>query len=228
MMSDKGRHIQVEPHVSWKDAGSNNMIFRSDMAYELGGGRSFNKSVLTITEREDLVPEDEILLAGPDLQEIHGDCDFSRISIVRVDGEAMGEGDKLYNAIRSIEFTKYHVNPEGYMLRISSGNQTESVRVGKQALENGLSFSIVGSLYLKQFHEDPRVKAVKEIFITDPDLDYAILKQKIEQAQAITKAIDHILKDTSIMDCKACNLQQICDEVEGLREMHFQNGNGKV
>jgi len=23
------------------------------------------------------------------------------------------------------------------------------------------------------------------------------------------------------MDCKSCSLQQVCDEVEGLRELHF-------
>ena len=36
----------------------------------------------------------------------------------------------------------------------------------------------------------------------------------------IRKEVDHI-STSAIMDCNACNLQQVCDEVEGLRELHF-------
>ena len=31
---------------------------------------------------------------------------------------------------------------------------------------------------------------------------------------------NHALKDVN-MDCGSCGLQEICDEIEGLREMHF-------
>ena len=42
----------------------------------------------------------------------------------------------------------------------------------------------------------------------------------------LTKAIDHIFKNV-IMDCQACSLQEICDEVEGMRELHFGQKKGE-
>ena len=41
-----------------------------------------------------------------------------------------------------------------------------------------------------------------------------------KKTKQITATIDHMLKDVNI-DCGSCLLQEICDEIEGLREMHF-------
>ena len=34
------------------------------------------------------------------------------------------------------------------------------------------------------------------------------------------KKYSDIMKNL-IMDCKACNLKEVCDEVEGMKELHF-------
>jgi hypothetical protein len=73
---------------------------------------------------------------------------------------------------------------------------------------------------IQAFHEQAAVEAVQVIYITDPDFDYKEFETLLAGSEAITKTIDHILKDAK-MDCDVCNLKPVCDEVEGLRELHF-------
>ncbi len=216
-----GRVLEIRK-PNWKDAGNSNMVLRSNMAYELGGSdeKHFALGGTAVTDHIALVPRDEIILIGPDLCEISEDCNYARLSIARVDGEAMGDGNALYNAIRKIEYVRYHVNPEGFMMRVSASRARECVRVSKDAVANGLSFERVGNIMLEQFHANAKVQAVKIVFITDENFDYVALAEEINQSEQITKAIDHIMKNV-IMDCQSCSLQEICDEVEGMKELHF-------
>lgn len=216
----QGRELDVKKGEDWKDIGNANMILRSDMAYELGGNHLPALSGMTLTADTSLVPRDEVLLYGKDLGEIHEDTPYARLAVLRVKENSMGEGNALYQAIRKMEYTKYHLNPEGFMMRISAASQREMVRIGKTALEKGLGFEQVGKLFLQSYHKNPQVEAVKLVFITFSDFPYEELEIYIKKAEEITKAIDHILKNLS-MDCNVCSLKQICDEVEGMKELHF-------
>ncbi len=217
------KSLPVQKNALWEDAGNSNLILRSDMAYELGGSTTSLPALggTAVTDDATLVPKDEILLVGQDLPEIKQDVPYARIAIARVNSQEMGEGNALYNAIRKIEYVRYHVSPKGFMMRVSPLHERESVRVSKEALAEGLDFEKVGNLMLESFHKNSKVEAVKLIFITDKDFPYNELKNEIRQAEKITKTIDHILKNV-MSDCKTCSLQEICDEVEGLRELHFQ------
>ena len=117
----------------WIDSGTANMLLRGDMAYELGGDELPAISGLALTTDEYLIPKDEILLYGPDLPEIKADIPYARLAFVRVKKDSMGEGNTLYNAIRKIEYVRYHLNPKGFMMRISASNDSERARVGKAA-----------------------------------------------------------------------------------------------
>ncbi len=216
--------LHFEHVPAWEDAGKNNMILRADMAYELGGSEKsiYALGSTVITANEALVPKDEIVLVGKDLQEISGDTSYARLTVVLVDEEAMGEGDALYNAIRNIEYVRYQISPKGFMMRVSTSHHRESVRVSKDALTEGMTFAVVGKTFINHLKKNPKVKAVKVYFITEKDFDYKGLEKDVLQAEAITKAIDHVFKDMST-DCNTCNLKQICDEVEGMRELHFKN-----
>ena len=216
----QGRELDVKKGEDWKDIGNANMILRSDMAYELGGNHLPALSGMTLTADTSLVPRDEVLLYGKDLGEIHEDTPYARLAVLRVKENSMGEGNALYQAIRKMEYTKYHLNPEGFMMRISAANEREMVRIEKTALEKGLGFEQVGKLFLQSYHKNPQVEAVKLVFITLSDFPYEELEIYIKKAEEITKAIDHILKNLS-MDCNVCSLKQICDEVEGMKELHF-------
>ena len=209
--------------VDWPDLGNNNMVLRSDMAYELGGTGFPGVGCTSITADASFVPKDEILLYGRELSELSADAPYARIAIARVGEDSLGEGNTLYNAIKKIEYTRYHFSPKGFMLRISSINRRETARVEKEALQEGLSFEKIGNLMLQSFHENPKIEAVKLIFVNLEDFPYDTLLDYVKKADGITKTIDHMMKNI-IMDCDACSLQEICDEVEGLRELHFAEG----
>lgn len=202
---------QLSP-ADYPEADANQMLFASDTAFELGGGKSEAVSAIAFTTRP---MEDEVLLYGPDLGEIKGDCDFARIAIVKVREEAVTSN--LYNALRKIEYTRYHVSPRGYMMRISASTAREAVRVGKADAASGLSFAAVGTQFLKKYRENPNVEAVKLIFVTDPKADYKALKKLSTKSGDILTALDHLLKDAR-MDCHTCSLQEVCAEVEGMLE----------
>lgn len=207
-------------NADWTDVGDHNLILRADMAYELGGGTFPAVSGMAVTCDEQFVNTDEVILIGPDLDEIKADTPYARIALVKVAEDSLGDGNTLYNAIRKIEYVRYHINPEGYMTRISASNNREPVRVGKEALGKGLDFAKVGKLFLDTYHENKNIEAVKLIFITDPDFDYKSLSEQAKRLEDITGTIDHIFKNV-MMDCGSCSLQKVCDEVEGLRELHF-------
>ena len=211
-------------NANWEDVGDHNLILRADMAYELGGGTHPAVSAMAVTADSNFVPADEVFVLGPDLNDIQGDQPYARIALVRVNAEGMGDGNALYNAIRKIEYVRYHINPRGYMTRISASNGREPVRVSKEAIKQGLGFAKVGKLFLEKYHENPNIEAVKLIFITDPNFDYKGLADQAAQLENITGTIDHIFKNV-MMDCKSCSLQKVCDEVEGLRELHFASSN---
>ena len=203
----------------WRDLGKENLIFRQDMAYELGG-RGFALGATAVTDDPALVPADAIVRIGRDLPEITGDTDYARIALVRVAPDTLGEGNALYNAVKQMEFVRYHVSPEGFMTRVSLINGTESARVSRAALAKGLTFTQVGNLMLQQYHRNARIVSVKLLFITDPDFPFPALKAAVRETEKITKAMDHILK-SGMTDCGTCSLQKVCAEVEGMKELHF-------
>lgn len=216
------KNLTVTKEACWPDAGNHQMILRSDMAYELGGSTPslFAIGSTAVTANFSFVPSDEILLIGPDMKDISSDISYARLTIALVDEASLGNGNTLYNAIKKIDNVRYHVNPEGFMTRVSSVYGRESIRVSKEALNKGLSFEKIGNVFLKKYHENPDIKAVKLIYVTDPSFDFSLLSESTKKASNITQTIDHIMKD-AMTDCNTCSLQKVCDEVEGLRELHF-------
>lgn len=208
----------------WRDAGGDSLILRGDMAYELGGSGLPAIGGMLLTMERELVPEDELLLYGNDLGKLRQDTAYARLALVRVRENSLGEGNTLYEEIRRLEYTRYHVFPEGFMMRISAASEREQVRIGRSSLRKGLGFAQPGRMFSEAYHRNPKVEAVKLIFITLSDFPYPELERQVKKAEQITKAIDHILKNLA-MDCGACSLKQICDEVEGMKELHFGTAN---
>lgn len=212
--------LRITNKKDWRDIGEHNMILRKDMAYELGGGSLPAISGLGITTSKRLIPENEILLYGPDLPQLTNDSPYARITMLRVVPEGLGEGDLAYASIRKLEYTRYHMHPEGYMMRISTTQNREPVRISKEALQQGLNFTKVGNQFLEAYQKYPKVEAAKIIFITFPDFPYAYLQELMEKAQQITESLNHIFQNLK-MDCSVCNQKALCDEVEGMKELHF-------
>ena len=209
-------------HNSWKDLGSGELVLQKDAAFELGASGRGSANYVLFTSSAGFADEDEILLYGKDLSEIHGDCDFARIVILRV-GMIDGDDEKVYRTLKDIEFAKYHVYPEGYMLRMSPESHREQVRVSKQAIRRGISFRALGENYIAAYKKDVNVISAKVIFITDPSVDYKVLTGIAKKSTDVTGTLTHILEGLPT-DCSVCSLKGICDEVEGMKELHFGVG----
>ena len=82
----------------------------------------------------------------------------------------------------------------------SSDSFREQVRVSKEAVRKGITFEQVGNSYIKQFKKNPDIKAVKMIFLTTDDPDYAEMKKDARKVRDITKTLSKILEGMST-DC---------------------------
>jgi hypothetical protein len=214
-----GQRLQTNGS-QWLDVGKQNLVLRPEMAYELGGATLPAVSFLGVTSSKELVPADGALLYGQNLSQISTDTPYARITLLRIDDELMGKGEAIYDAMRHFVNVRYKVNPKGFMSRISTSNKHEPVRVSKTALEEGLSFAKVARLFLDAYKAYPEVITVQVSFVTLPNFNYNELARLAQKNDEITTALDHILRDVK-MDCASCKLQSICNEVEGMKELHF-------
>ena len=115
----------------WTDLGSSELVLQKDAAYELGAMGKGSANYVLFTSNAELVEHDEVELYGPDLKDIKCDCDFARIVLLRV-GMLDEDDEIVYRTLKDIEFAKYHVYPEGYMVRMSPES------CGRGALRGGL------------------------------------------------------------------------------------------
>lgn len=201
---------------AWKDSGTNQVIMKRDTAFELDG-TGFN---LVTAEKTD----DEIIVIGKDLAEIPADCKFARVAVIEIDAD--GDEQEAYKLIKKIEYVKYHCFPDGYMSRSTSRSHKEAVRVSEKAVSDGISFQSVGSLLIEKYKEIPAVRGVRLIFITDSRADFGKIENLAVKNHEITETLNHIMNNITF-DCDTCNLKPICDEVEGMKELHFKNS-GKM
>ncbi|MBR4165655.1 MAG: carbon monoxide dehydrogenase [Lachnospiraceae bacterium] len=200
----------------WADAGRSELVMQRDAAFELGG--SGNPSVnYTCVTTGGFFGKDGVFLLGKDLPELKSDAPFARL--VLLETEEISEDDAGHDMIRAMEFVRYHVFPKGYMVRVSSTSYEEQVRVSKAAIKGGIRFAAVGADYIARYREVPGVKAVRVYFVTEKTAVEA-LRPNAKKVDDITKTLSHIL-DGMPTDCGHCTLKAVCDEVEGMREMHL-------
>ena len=211
-----------EPGAAWRDLGANELVLGRDAAYELGGSNNPAGDLTCVTTDVLLVPEDRVTLVGPDIGAIKGDCPFCRVVLLHVN-DISGDDQEAFSAIRSMEFVKYHVFPEGYMMRISPENQREQVRVSKQAVKRGLSFRNIGNSFIKKYKENSLIDHVQIFFVTGDRALCSELSATAKKVDAITLTLNHIM-DGLATDCSVCSFKPVCDEVEGLKELHFKKG----
>lgn len=207
---------------TWKNLDEKVFLFPDDAAAELGASGCGSGYLIAYTTDKNLVSQDEILLRGKDIKDLDGNVPFARIAILLLDEDAEQNFDKeqkVYRVLRDIEYKRYKVNPDGYMLRVNTNLLREGGRVAKSAKAKGLSFADVGTILKDAYKQDKIVKAVKQIFITDPKFDFDEFAKVAKLNEGITVTLDHILKNLK-MDCATCSFKDICDTIEGMRDIH--------
>ncbi|MCR5154410.1 MAG: hypothetical protein K6B75_06135 [Lachnospiraceae bacterium] len=225
----------------WKENSNFELVMARDAAYELGGNGKTAVSFTCVTTSSELVNGDEILVYGPELAEIKEDSTYARITVIKVGDIESGDDDyaddfdddfsasaapvventeETFREIQAMDFTKYHVFPEGFMMRTSTEANREHVRISKEAIKGGISFEKIGNTFIKHYKENPKVLNVKQIFVTASDANYGELVKCAKNVHDITMTLTKILEGMPT-DCSSCGLKPICDEVEGMRELHF-------
>ena len=207
-----------KPRRPWADVGAHHMILAREMAYELGGAGTLGLSGCLYTTEPILFPQG-VYLYGKDLPQIRESQSYARLVLVEL--EETDSEEALYRKFREVDYVRYHIHPAGYMARISPVSQREPVRVSQKALKKGVRFAEIGDLYLMQYQKIPQIKTINVIFVTHPAFDYCMLEDRLGRAEQITQSLNHIFTGLS-MDCDHCGLKTVCDEVEGLRELHFR------
>ena len=215
---------EYDPRGMWNASQNSELVLQKDAAYELGASGKGSANFVLFTSSSELVNKDQVVLIGKDLKEIKADCDFARIVLLRI-GVLDDDDEAVYRTLRDIEFAKYHVYPQGYMVRISPESYREQVRVSKDAIRKGISFKALGNNYIAAYKQNPTVINATVIFITDPAANYEALKALAKKSSDVTGTLTHILEGLPT-DCSVCALKDVCDEVEGMKELHFGVGAG--
>lgn len=105
------------------------------------------------------------------------------------------------------------------MMRISSVKEREPVRVSKQAIADGMTFSHIGSEMINAYRKRKEVEAVQIYFLTSKTADYELLYDKAHRIEQITDSLNHMFNGL-VMDCSACKSRELCDEIDGMKELH--------
>ena len=197
-----------------QSGSKNDIIFGRDTAFELGGSQK--PCVSTLAVSNDMHFSNQAYLVGRDLPQITGDSPFGKIVLVEIDEQT--DDDTAFNTVKELEQIKYKFYVRDFMTRASALNMREQIRVGKNAVKSGVSFADYGQKLIDTFLQNEKVKSVEVVFLTDFD-GYKELNSVAEKIKETTSALNHIL-DNVMFDCSTCNLKPICDEVEGMKELH--------
>lgn len=209
--------LQVH-HCDWNMLSANEFLMGKEVAFELGDRFKDSVVVHVPTSDKALIGEDKIFLIGKDLQTIKENTNFSRVTLFNIDD--IPDPNKAYIGVRKLNYERYKIIPEGYMVLSSSFEDKENIRVSKKAIKKGLTFETLGNLYIQHYKQLQGVNHVQVYFIVgDPDFvkDLVGVSKKVNE---VTNAFDHILKNV-ILDCDVCPLKTICEDIEALRELHF-------
>ncbi len=220
---EKTKSYAYNSSNAWPETKKYELILQKEMAFELGGSGKEALNYTMVTTDSKYFNGDEIIVCGPDLKDIHQDSSFARITVLlTTDIESDDEFDTetAFQAIQEMDFVKYHVFPVGYMLRTSGQTNREQVRISKKSIQEGISFEKIGNTFIQHYKKNENVRNVKIIFVTNPNIDYRALKEMAQKTKDITKSLSKILEGMPT-ECGSCGLKDICDEVEGLKDLHF-------
>ena len=225
----RGKAYVYQQDRAWPESDAFELLLQKDTAYELGAGGHEAVNFTCVTDDAFLMKafckdegKDRILLFGKDLPEIKEAHDYARITLLLLRPEYAAEADagKTFQTLQELDFVKYNVHPKGYMVRTSNQNHREQVRIGRRALQKGMTFEAIGNTFINKYRQNEKVCQVCLIFITDECMDYKALYQMAKQTADIRNSLSQMKKGLPT-ECAICEIKDICNEIEGLRELHF-------
>lgn len=226
----KLKDTETCPRKSWVALNKDEIILKSEQGLELGAGKAIGVSGVAITFADDF-GDSEVIVKGSELNVLQNNTDinYARFVVVKLNKNLISEDTtRLYSVIRKIDYFKYHMYPKGFSMRISSKAFKETVRVSKEALDEGISLRRVGNLLLNEYLQIDGVISAKIIFAADTSNTeiFMNIQDIAKRCETITESLNTIY-DGLVMDCNTCLQKSLCDEIDGIRELHM-NSIGKM
>ncbi len=208
--------VLIKSNKTLNTSAKNSVIFLSDTAFELGGSQKPCVSSLAVTS--DINFSNSVYLLGDDIDKIKSDSPFGKFVFIQIEG--FDDEQNTFNKIKELEALRYHLSVDGFMTRASALNMREQIRVSKKAVKSGVTFADYGQTLLNEYLRFDYVKSAEIYFVTDFD-NFDKLNSVAKKISQTTSALNHIF-DNVMFDCSTCNLKEICDEVDGLKELHLK------
>lgn len=218
LKSDKIRTYAYDESKVLPTSEHSELVLLKDCAFELGGSDAPSACATVVTDTLEI--GNRVVVVGKELCEIKKDCAYAKIVIINLK-ESPDDEQEIFDLIKSLEYEKYKENVAGFMMRASSFSHREQVRVSKSAIKDGLTFEKLGATTIANYLSKDIVRAVTVVFVADAKVDYDLICDFAQKSADILDALNHLL-DNVLVDCQHCNLKQICEQVEGMREMHIK------
>lgn len=207
------RAFAAEEPPSWPEGQS--LILEDDTALELGNPRIASLSFLVWSEGNG-VEDGRVSLVGPDI----GDAGGGSVPFAQV-VMATGEFTDQYECFRDVREAVYDTRLEGFSVRTMPSRQTIWCRVGKEAMEDGLSLVDLGSALVESLKEVEFVSGAEVLFVTSSAEDVEELAPAAEGAQRKINAMMKMYEERNF-DCETCEYRDVCDNVIELKKMKKQ------
>lgn len=194
-------------------AKNTSFVMDKDTALMLGGypKESIN---LIISSSDSKEIKDGTFIIGSD--SLSHDVSFGKIVLLKTKDIP---DDKIYDYTQSTLMKDTQMRFENVMNRTSPQNYYTNLKISKKAIADGFSFDRMAHTIHEEFLKLPEVLECMVILITGDSPIYKELIPLAENLKDVTVALNHIF-DGIDMDCSSCSWSEICDEIEGLREMH--------
>jgi len=233
-LKEYGRPVADEGPL-WPLTDRNSFIMERDTALELGGYPKESVNLIISSSQplpfrdEDgglslLIRESAPLKEGENdnlrelCQDFNGEAHQSFGKIVFLQTEEFTD-DAAYEFQQAVQLADLRLKLEHVMTRSSSRQYQINLRVGKKAAEAGLGLDAMVRTMRQHFLLIPGVKDAAVILLAGDGPLYKQLLPIAEKVKDVTAALNTMFEGID-MDCGSCNLNEICDEVEGLRELH--------
>lgn len=215
---DKGpiRELPVHAAPQWPTAGPRDIVLLPDLALEMGHPEDASLTCLLWTDESGIVASDRISLIGPDIPETNGPrLPFGKIVLVRT---TACDEDMLHERYKAMDLARFNLSLKGYMLRAASQYMREWSRISREAVEKGISLSILGSALIRELKSLGFVLAVEILFITRSNEDVSALKPVCEKADRLIRAMNKMIVEMET-DCGSCDFQDVCSDAAEMQAL---------
>lgn len=216
-LKTKERFVNVDPAAPAWPRNEYQIILKGDTAIEVGSPDSASVSFLLPTEDASLVHDGRMTIIGPDFPACSGQSiPFGKVILIACHGF---DEDNFFSRHQEMFLQRFSLDLDGYSPRSIPQAGKEWSRVSKKALANGFSLEVLGNELYRELSALEYVDAVEIAFVTSTAADVNQFKSIAERSNKALSALNKMAEHL-VYDCKNCDYQDVCNEVDGLRRMH--------